>query len=161
MRSGMEDGKRGSPRERAHIQAFFAIALALVLATTARAQDKDSGIGPPVTCVARGYWTSTGDAHLVIHRLNQTTGAASIEGFDSNGIRWTSAATKRWVFKDGVLEYNRDNKVRYRLVVKEMALTGSYSNAQVPQLSRDNITYQCDGPIDRVIVRQDQLVPTP
>lgn len=108
-------------------------------------------IGPPVNCMARGYWSSSGDARLVLKSLNQTTGEAQIEGYDSNGISWARDSNRWWKFKNGILHY-RTTRVRYRLVVGERALTGSYSDYNAPPLSRNKIVYQCDGPTRRVII---------
>jgi hypothetical protein len=115
---------RSNP-EGEHIQAFFAIALALVLATTAHAQNKELGIGAPVTCALKGY----GSTALIITRLEVSRGTADIKGILPDGTPWPVEANRRWKFTDGTLLYERPYKTKYRLVVKDNELKGSYANA--------------------------------
>jgi hypothetical protein len=155
------------------IETSFAAVLVLVLLTMACAQDNTppqaaapeipkaatnaaaaATIGPPVTCTAHGYWSSTtGDARIILKKLDGSSGTVDVDVYDANNMRWRSSSLTMWTFKGGVLEYINPNRAQYRLVVGDTTLRGSYTHYGIPQLSKPEMVFNCDGPTERVIVR--------
>jgi hypothetical protein len=110
-------------------------------------------IGPPVKCGATG-WRDGGTAYLIIKMLNPTKGTVDITGLNTDGIPWGNNRTNRlWKYKNGVLDYAYKERYRIHLLVGERDLTGSFFDFSAPLASLPKITYNCDGPINRVIVR--------
>jgi hypothetical protein len=105
----------------------------------------------PVSCSTMLWHGET--LTLVLKRLDATNGKVDI-GFEMLNRRSGDAETNaRWTFKDGILDYLNPTRIQYHLVLGPTEMKGSYINWNAPRLSDPNLTFKCDGPVERVIVR--------
>ena len=136
---------------------FLFTALALLITAAANAQVSPPMIAAvPVNCEAKGYW-SVGPMKLILRKLNAAAQTADLDAVNSQGMTrskaWFDAKGAQWSFKEGILEYNRPNAVRIHLTVGERSLKGSYTSYQAPLASRSEVVFNCDGPLEPIIVR--------
>lgn len=142
------------------------VAMALVISGTANAQNHQAApvastpvaaIGPPVTCIASGYWSGA-SITIVLKRLDVANKMADVDVRDLGGVLIRGDEVYKgtrfknlWTFKEGILEYNRFDKARIRATVGTNSLRGSYYTGS--SLDRDDVIWACDGPTDRVTMR--------